>query len=77
MKEELPVKELKFCFMEKRVNVGCVIASPGRVEKFHRYFSPVALFSTFPQASVFLSSPHHRQCVESQHFLCLNGADDT
>jgi hypothetical protein len=43
--------------MEKRVNVGCVIACPGRVEKFHRYVSHVAAFSTCPQASVFLSFP--------------------
>ena len=57
IKEELPVKELKFCFMEKRVSVGCVIASLGRVETFHRYVSHVAAFSTCRQASVFLSFP--------------------
>ena len=63
--------------MEKRVNVVRVIASPGTIEKFHRYFSHVAVFGMFPRASVFLSFSHHRQCVKSQHFLCLSGADDT
>ena len=55
MEEELPVKGLKFYFMEKRVNVVCVIASLERVEKSNRYVGHVAACSTCPAPSVVLS----------------------